>query len=96
MFLKSANTALTVLFLTIPLIGLYFAIEGVLQGPNYFANCLITIERMDKNEYLVEDKLGDRRIKRDWVMAYSFLGGKMLTTLPPRSMAKEQNIFAMF
>jgi hypothetical protein len=74
MCFKSENTALTILFLTIPIIGLYFAIEGVLQGPNYFANCLITIERMHENEYLVEDKLGDRRIKRDWIMEYSFLG----------------------
>lgn len=70
----SFKSAISVLFLTGVVIGLYFAIDGLLQGPNYFANRLITIERMHKNEFLVENKWGERRIKQEWTMAYSFPG----------------------
>ncbi|ACN13536.1 hypothetical protein HRM2_04180 [Desulforapulum autotrophicum HRM2] len=72
----SFKSAISVLFLTGVAIGLYFAIDGLLQGPSYFANRLITIERMHKKESLVENKWGERRIKREWVMAYSFQGVK--------------------
>ncbi len=57
-----------------PGIGLYFAIEGVLQGSNYFANRLVTIEQMHEKESLVENRWGERWIEREWIMAYSFLG----------------------